>query len=397
MGDRFVDPNTVEIGIGSNYDVPADNTGDDFLEELNICTSEFLVSYDWYLILIAVGLLLFGLFLTLSGYRAFRFCMWFAGALFATVAVLGICNRVDDLPRGANWGAALAVGSLAGCVTHLLPGIGAFLWGVYSGAVLSGVVISILVATGTFIPSPVGSASLCILVGGNLCGAFILMRHWSKPGLVLATSFCGALLITSGVDYFIEEWRLLNYVWYELLNLAPTPERKAIPCWYSYCILGLWPIFTGLGIFTQRMATARKYKQKVERVHVPQTAVTVYDTIRRTIDRQRTRQRNIDQYMVQGPVEQSRNSRNPLAGSSQIASRASRNRDRARQQRQSRHEQSSQPDNSNVRHNSDRQRLLNVNAPDNSRQNQRLKQPNRGQVRLLPIRIIQEHYLYFSE
>ena len=233
MGDRLVDPNTVVIGIGSNYN------GDILLEsenaaEINKCSSEFFVQYTWEKILIAVGVLLFGLFLTLSGYRAFRFCMWFSGALFAVVAVLGICNRVDDLPLGANWGAALAVGALAGCVTHLLPGIGAFLWGVYSGAIITAVIISIIVACNVFVPSPVGSASLCILVGGNCFGALILMRHWSKPGLVLATSLCGALMITAGVDYFIEEWRLFNYVWYELLHLAPVPDLlpKPIPCWY---------------------------------------------------------------------------------------------------------------------------------------------------------------------
>ena len=92
----------------------------------------------------------------------------------------------------------------------------------------------------------------------------------NKPPIIyFKTNFqpylSGALLITAGVDYFIEEWRLFNYLWYELLNLAPEPMRKPIPCWYSHCILGLWPIFTALGIFTQQVATARKYKRKVER------------------------------------------------------------------------------------------------------------------------------------
>ena len=86
-----IDQNTVEIGIPSNYEYDADE--DDLekipISELNKCASEFLVSYDWYFILISIALLIFGLFLTLSGYRAFRFCMWLSGALFASVAVLG--------------------------------------------------------------------------------------------------------------------------------------------------------------------------------------------------------------------------------------------------------------------------------------------------------------------
>ena len=84
-------------------------------------------------LLISVGLLFFGLFLCLCGYRAFRFNLWFSGFNFSFWCVLAICNRVENLPNGANWGAAFSVGTLAGCVTHLLPGVGTFLWGVYSG------------------------------------------------------------------------------------------------------------------------------------------------------------------------------------------------------------------------------------------------------------------------
>ena len=84
-------------------------------------------------ILISIGLISFGLFLGLSGYRAFRFNLWFSGFNFTFWCVLAICNRVENLPNGADWGAAFSVGALAGCVTHLLPGVGTFLWGVYAG------------------------------------------------------------------------------------------------------------------------------------------------------------------------------------------------------------------------------------------------------------------------
>jgi hypothetical protein len=109
---------------------------------------------------------------------------------------------------------------------------------------------------------------------------------------------------------------------------------------------------------------------------VPRSAVTMYDTIRRTIDRQSNRPRNTsDQYAVQ--QSRSRGSRgqnvsvtSPNAAnvrsqiSSQITSRASRNRDRARAQRQSRSDMANGRTGGNgevFRNVSDRQRLLQQN------------------------------------
>ena len=94
-----IDENRVEIGIASNYEYEAEEEDLERipLAELNKCASEFVVSYDWYLILISIALLMFGLFLTLSGYRAFRFCMWLSGALFASVAVLGWVIYISNL------------------------------------------------------------------------------------------------------------------------------------------------------------------------------------------------------------------------------------------------------------------------------------------------------------
>ena len=73
------------------------------------------------------------------------------------------------------------------------------------------------VALGWYTASPIESASLCLLLGGSFCGALILTRHWSRQGLIIATSISGAVLIVGGVDYFIEEWRLMGTVYVVLL------------------------------------------------------------------------------------------------------------------------------------------------------------------------------------
>merc|ERR1719276_183748 len=251
-----------------------------------------------------------------------------------------------------------------------------FLWGVYGGALFSSIIVGCLVAFGVFLPSPFASACILILLGGSSFGGLILTKHASKPGLIAATALCGAFLITAGLDYFIENWRLYKYLWHELVRLAPEPLPMAVPCWYSYCVLALWPLFTAVGCFTQGMATARKYKQKVERVHVPQAAQQVYGTIRRTIGRHRGRARVPQD--SEAPVPAARRSRSsqqsnrqsrptPSAPSSEISTRASRNRDRAREHRRQRLRESNESATSNnefsERSNSDRQRLLRQTSP----------------------------------
>ena len=70
-----------------------------------------------------------------------------------------------------------------------------------------------------------------------------------------------------------------------MLKLAPEPQKKPTPCWYSYGIGATFYVFIGIGVFTQHMGTAKKYKKKVARVYVPPTVVSVYGTIRRTLGR----------------------------------------------------------------------------------------------------------------
>ena len=65
------------------------------------------------------------------------------------------------------------------------------------------------------------------------------------------------------------------------------------------------------------MGTAKTYKKKVARVYVPPTVVSVYGTIRRTLDRNREQRRDrarVVDYFPQSPSNQSRaeRSRNRL-------------------------------------------------------------------------------------
>ena len=80
----------------------------------------------------------------------------------------------------------------------------------FLGAIVTANLLIVLVICDVYKASPIESASICLLLGGSLCGALILTRHWSRQGLIIATSICGSILIVGGVDYLIEEWRLMG-------------------------------------------------------------------------------------------------------------------------------------------------------------------------------------------
>ena len=86
-------------------------------------------------------------------------------------------------------------------------------WNSNSGAIVTANILIAFVALGWYTASPIESASICLLLGGSFCGALILTRHWSRQGLIIATSISGSVLIVGGVDYFIEEWRLMGTVY----------------------------------------------------------------------------------------------------------------------------------------------------------------------------------------
>ena len=189
---------------------------------------------------------------------------------------------------------------------------------------------------------------------------------------------------------------------------APEPLLKPVPCWYSYIIASMFPLFFILGVITQHMATAKQYKKKVERVYVPPTVVNVYGTIRRTLGRSRDgmsrqidyrpagrssngggggRSRSNGQSRSQRNGRSSGNSRessrlpsapNPDSVTSPNLSRAARSRDRARQSGRR------MAQNIFNQNQPDQQRLINQTNSNNQQQQQQQSRPNKHQVSSSP-------------
>lgn len=95
-----------------------------------------------------------------------------------------------------------------------------------------------------------------VLLGLSLIFSLLTLR-WQKGFFIVATSIIGAALITGGVDYFIEEFVLINYAWQRIMA-----GDEKVDCWVSWVILAIWPVLFILGNVVQFCKTGKSYTHK---------------------------------------------------------------------------------------------------------------------------------------
>ncbi|KAK5891062.1 hypothetical protein CgunFtcFv8_018355 [Champsocephalus gunnari] len=163
---------------------------------------------------------LFGIIYCFFGYRCFKAVMFLTGLMFGSVVIFMLCykERVLDtqLSMEASVGIGLGIGTLCGLVTMLVRSVGLF---------MVGLLLGLLVAVAT-------------------------LRLFTT----FSTAMFGAAVITVAVDYFVELFALVLYM-YERLKAAP---GKPV-CWVTWVVLGVWPALTLLGVMVQWKVTAEGY------------------------------------------------------------------------------------------------------------------------------------------
>lgn len=93
--------------------------------------------------------------------------------------------------------------------------------------------------------------AVVIGVGVTMAGANV---WWKRVLLIVTSSIYGGALIMGGVDYFIEDLRLLHYVWAKVFVMDITGR----PCLFSWIILGVWPLMVLIGLLVQFLKTGKK-------------------------------------------------------------------------------------------------------------------------------------------
>ncbi|KAM3584885.1 uncharacterized protein V6R79_001693 [Siganus canaliculatus] len=199
---------------------------------------------------------LFGIIYCFFGYRCFKAVMFLTGLMFGSVVIFMLCykERVLDtqLSAEASVGIGLGIGTLCGLVTMLVRSVGLFMVGLLLGLLVA---VATLVGMEELSDSPPRSVwvPLGVLLGLGMLFA-VLTLQWQRLFTTLSTAAFGAAVITVALDYFVELFALVLYV-YERMKAAP---GKPV-CWMTWVVLGVWPALTLLGVIVQWKVTAEGY------------------------------------------------------------------------------------------------------------------------------------------
>ncbi|KAK0146008.1 Transmembrane protein 198 [Merluccius polli] len=214
--------------------------------DVDVCNLEIERKYEIIPAVICSMCCLFGIIYCFFGYRCFKAVMFLSGLMFGSVIIFLLCHkeRVLDtqLSVEASAGIGLGIGLLCGLVTMLVRSVGLFMTGLLLGLLLA--VAALLVTQQFYTPTTVWVPLGTLLGTGMLFS--VLTLQWQKPLTVLSTAVFGAAVMTVCADYFVEMLALTAHA-YGGLRLEPGPPL----CWYSWVILGVWPVLSGMGVLVQ--------------------------------------------------------------------------------------------------------------------------------------------------
>nr|XP_043872824.1 transmembrane protein 198-B isoform X2 [Solea senegalensis] len=238
---------------------------------------------------------LFGIIYCFFGYRCFKAVMFLTGLMFGSIVIFMLCykERVLDtqLSVEASVGIGLGIGTLCGLVTMLVRSVGLFMVGLLLGLLVA---VATLVGMEELSDSPPRSVwvPLGVLLGLGMLFA-VLTLQWQRLFTTLSTAVFGAAVITVALDYFVELFALVLYM-YERLKAAP---GKPV-CWLTWVVLGVWPALTLLGVIVQWKVTAEGYSHTKVIISRQQRRMQVM-RIRQRDDRYRSKKKRKQQQQQQ--------------------------------------------------------------------------------------------------
>ncbi|XP_075896179.1 transmembrane protein 198 [Nelusetta ayraudi] len=223
-------------------------------EEVLRCDQEIERRYEIVPSVVCSMCCLFGIIYCFFGYRCFKAVLFLTGLMFGSVVIFMLCykERVMDtqLSVEASVGIGLGIGTLCGLVTMLVRSVGLFMVGLLLGLLVG---VASLVAMEEFYHPKTVWVPLGILLGSGTLFA-VLTLQWQRCFVTFSTATFGSAIITVTVDYFIELFALVHYI-YERLKVAP---KKPV-CWFTWVILGVWPVLALLGVLIQWKVTAEGF------------------------------------------------------------------------------------------------------------------------------------------
>lgn len=211
------------------------------------------INYDITTAIICAACFVFGILYCFFGYRFFKVTLFMTGFIFGSLVTYLICLEEQLLPWQGKIGVAMAAGVLCGLITMLVQYVGVFMTGFQLGLLLG--IASLTIMEEFYHPS---TKWICIgvLFGGGLLFALLSLKF--QRGLtIFGTSIFGSAMLVAAIDYYIEMFMMVNYVWDRVKAEYSDPI-----CWFSWIILGLWPATFLVGALAQWKVTGRGVAHK---------------------------------------------------------------------------------------------------------------------------------------
>lgn len=185
-----------------------------------------------------------------SGFKYQRATLFATGFSSAALLTYKICLIRSTLHIQYILLITAAIGIFGGILCTTVIFCGLFSSGICAGVCLAMAFLfgfaSLYQYTSITIPISVLIGVSMIMAGANV--------WWKRVLLIVTSSVYGGALITGGLDYFIEDLRLLNHIWQKVLILDITGRL----CFFSWIILGVWPLVVLIGLLVQFLKTGKK-------------------------------------------------------------------------------------------------------------------------------------------
>lgn len=176
--------------------------------------------------------------------------MFLTGFIFGSLVTYLVCLEEDFLPFAGKVGVALTAGVLCGLITMLVQYVGLFMTGFHLGLLLA---VAGLVILEQFHHPHTGWICIGLMFGVGLLFALLTLK-FQKCLTILGTSAFGAAMLVVALDYFVEMFMIVMYVWDRI-----KATHSAEVCWFSWLILALWPITFVIGAAAQWRVTGRGF------------------------------------------------------------------------------------------------------------------------------------------
>lgn len=186
-----------------------------------------------------------------KGFKYQRITLFATGFSSAALLTYLICLIRSSLDIQYILLITAAVGIFAGILCTTVIFCGLFTSGIVAGFSLA---MAFLLGFSSLYSYTTLSIPVAVVIGVPvlLAGASV---WWKRVLLIVTSSIYGGALMIAGLDYFIEDLRLLDYTWQKVFN----KDLKGLnPCFFSWIVLGVWPLLVLIGLLVQFLKTAKK-------------------------------------------------------------------------------------------------------------------------------------------